>query len=123
MMKRPDPEIHVQCVAEEVVEAQSPSEEDNMTIKRLRKQLKEAQVVIVQLREENKQMKRKIAEHLDLCEGALENNKRMVKRSLPLHRQVKNLYRQNKTLQEKDRLRKEQTAKKNLDLLAQVAVE
>jgi hypothetical protein len=37
-------------------------------------------------------MKKRIAEHLDLCEEALENGKRMVKRSLPLHKQVKNLY-------------------------------
>jgi hypothetical protein len=55
------PEIHVQCVVEEVVEAQSPLEEYNMTIKRLRKKLKEAEVVIIQLREENRQMKRRIA--------------------------------------------------------------
>jgi len=68
-------------------------------------------------------MKRKIAEHLDLCEGALEKNKRMVKRSMPLQKQVKKLYRHKKTLQENDKLRKEQTVKKNLDLLAQVEVE
>jgi hypothetical protein len=94
-----------------------------MQIKMLRKQLKEAQDVIVQRREENRQIKIKIEEDLDLCEGALENNKRMVKRSLPLQKLVKNLYIQNKTLHAKDRLRKEQTEKKNMDLLAQVAVE
>jgi hypothetical protein len=65
-----------------------------MTVKRLKRQLKEAQAVIVQLREENKKMKRKIAEHLDLCEEALENRKRMVKRSLPLHKQMKNMYKE-----------------------------
>jgi hypothetical protein len=69
------------------------------------------------------QMKRKIAKHLDLCEEALENNKRMVKRSLPIHKQMKNMYRHNRTLKEKDRLRKEQIAKRNLDFLAQVVVE
>jgi hypothetical protein len=79
--------------------------------------------MIVQLREENIQMKIKITEHLDLCEEALENNKRMVNRSLPLHKQVKILYRQNRTLKAKDRLRKEQIAKKNLDFLAQVVME
>jgi hypothetical protein len=81
--------------------------------------LKESQAEIIQLREEKRQMKRKIGEHLDLCEGSLENNKR----SLPLHKQMKNLYRQNRTLKAKDRLRKEQIAKRNMDLLAQVAVE
>jgi hypothetical protein len=54
-------EILSHCVAKKVVETQSPSEENNMTINRLIKQLKEAQGVIVQLREENRKMKRKIA--------------------------------------------------------------
>jgi hypothetical protein len=94
-----------------------------MIVKRLKRQLKEAQAEILQLREENMKMKRKIAKHLDLCEEALENNKRMVKRSLPLHKQMKNLYRQNRTLKAKDRPRKEQIAKRKLDLLAQVVVE
>jgi hypothetical protein len=85
--------------------------------------LKEAQAEIVKLREENRQMKEKIAEHLDLCEEALENRKIMVKRYLPLHKQMKNIYKKNRTLKTKDRLRKEQMEKRNLDLLAQVAVE
>jgi hypothetical protein len=85
--------------------------------------LKEAQDVIVQLREENRKMKRKIAEHLDLCEEALEKNKRMLKRYMALHKHVKSLYIHNRTLKEKERQRKEQIAKRNLDLLAQVAVE
>jgi hypothetical protein len=63
-----------------------------MTIKILWK-LKEAQDEIVQLMEEKKQMKRKIKKHLDMCEEALENNKKMVKRYLPLHKQMKNMYR------------------------------
>jgi hypothetical protein len=84
----------------------------------------------VQLREENRQMKTRIEEHLDSCEEALGNNKSMVKRSLPLHRQVKNLYQQNKVLQAENRILKEELhqlkeedAKRNLDVLAQVAVE
>jgi hypothetical protein len=47
----------------------------------------------------------------------------MVERSLSLHKQVQNLYIQNRSLHAKDRLRKKQIAKKNLDLLAQVAME
>jgi hypothetical protein len=39
--------------------------------------------VIAQLQEENRQMKKGIEEHLDSCEEALENNKNMVKISLP----------------------------------------
>jgi hypothetical protein len=63
-------------------------------------------------------MKRNIAKQLDLCEEALENKKKMVKRSLPIHKQMKNLYRHNRTLKVKDKLRKEQIAKRKLDLLA-----
>jgi hypothetical protein len=44
-----------------------------MTSKRLKKQLKESHAEIVKLREENRKMKEKIEEHLDLCEEALEN--------------------------------------------------
>jgi len=54
--------------------------------------VKEAQAEIVKLKEENMHMKRRIVEHSDLCEEALENGKRMVKRSLPLHNKLKNLY-------------------------------
>jgi hypothetical protein len=68
-------------------------------------------------------MKERIEEHLDLCQEALENRKIMVKRSLPLHKQMKNLYKKNRALKTKDRLIKEQMAKRNLDLLAQVAME
>jgi hypothetical protein len=68
-------------------------------------------------------MKIKIEKNLDLCKGALESNKRMDERSLPLHRQVKNLYRQNRALHGNDRLKKEENAKNDLDLLAQVALD
>jgi len=51
-----------------VVEVQSPLEKEDMTTKILKKQLKEAHDEIVKLREENKHMKKRIAEHLDLCE-------------------------------------------------------
>jgi len=54
----------------------------------------------------------------------------MAKMSLPLHRKVKNFYQQNRVLQEeirklKSKLHqsKEEAAKRNLDVLAQVAVE
>ena len=47
------PKKHVQCVTEEVVDVQSPSKKEDMTVKRLKRQLKESQAEIVQLREEN----------------------------------------------------------------------
>jgi hypothetical protein len=65
-----------------------------MRVKRLKKQLKEAHVLIVLLREENRQMKGIITEHLNVCEETIQKSKNMVRRSLPLHRQVKNVYKQ-----------------------------
>jgi len=41
------PKMHVQCVVEEVVEVQFPSEKKYMAVKRLKRQLKEAQDEIV----------------------------------------------------------------------------
>jgi hypothetical protein len=46
-------------------------------------------------------MKRRIEKHLDMCEEALENRKIMVKRSLPLHKQVKKIYKKNRVLKTK----------------------
>jgi hypothetical protein len=63
--------------------------------------------MIVQLRDENIQMERKIKKHLESCKGSLENNKKMVKRSFPLHGQVKNLYILNRELQKNNRSKKE----------------
>jgi hypothetical protein len=75
------------------------------------------------MREKNRKMKERIEEHLDLCQEALDNRKIMVKMSLPLRKKMKNLYKKNRALKTKDRLIKEQMAKRNLDLLAQVAME
>jgi hypothetical protein len=47
----------------------------------------------------------------------------MVKISLTLHKKMKNIYNQNMTLKKKDILRKEQMERRNMDLLAQVAME
>jgi hypothetical protein len=93
-----------------------------MKKKILKNQLKEAQAEIVKLREENKHMKTWKAKHLDLCEEALENGKIMVNESLPLHKQGKNLYNQNKVLRTKDKMTKEQMEKRNLNLLDQATM-
>jgi hypothetical protein len=54
------------------------------------KQLREAQNVIIQLREENRQIKLKFEQHLDDCEPTIDNAREMVRRTLPLHKQLKN---------------------------------
>jgi hypothetical protein len=73
-------------------------DEGQHTFKILRKQLREAQDMIIQQREENRREKMKCIELLDDCEPAIDNTIFMVKRNLPLHKQLKNIYQQNMTL-------------------------
>jgi hypothetical protein len=58
-------------------------DEGQHTFKRLRKQLREAQDMIIQQREENRKTKMKCKELLDDCEPAIDNAIFMVKRNLP----------------------------------------
>jgi hypothetical protein len=50
------------------------------------KQPREAQNVIIQLREENWQIKLKLNQHLDDCEPIIDNSRAMIRRTLPLHK-------------------------------------
>ena len=76
----------------EIIELNSPSKERNPTFKRLRKKIKETKDENKKLKKENLQARIKLKENIDLCEEAIAKEKQMVKRSLPLHRQVKNVY-------------------------------
>jgi hypothetical protein len=73
------------------------------TFNRLRKQLREAQDMIIQQREENKKTKLKCKELLNECEPAMDHAIFMVKRNLPLHKQLKNIYKQHLTLRKENR--------------------
>jgi hypothetical protein len=110
----------------EIIEIKSPSEESNPTFKRLRKQLKEARVENEKLKKENLQARIQLKENIGMCEESIAKEKHMVRRTLPLHRQVKNVYMKNRFFQDEIiRLKKElqqskeHIAKRNLDLLAQ----
>lgn len=59
--------------------------------KDLKSQLKKAQETIAKLLEENRKMRVSISDHMDLYQDALFKPKIMVKKTLPLHRQAKNL--------------------------------
>jgi hypothetical protein len=84
--------------------------------------------MIIQQREENRREKMTCKELLDDCEPAIENAIFMVKRNLPLHKQLKNIYRKNITLRKENRALKQnlqqlETDKKGkgkLDLLVEV---
>lgn len=96
--------------------------------KELQAQLKFAQKMIKQLREENKVLKDDLEVQIPMFEESVMEVMRMVKWSLPLHRQVKNLHRKNRTIQAENRALKEelQLVKSNISkrivaLLAKVA--
>jgi hypothetical protein len=122
-------EPHVGHRVASVVEVHSSLEESDLRVKRLKNQLREAQDLIVHLREENKEMKVKMVAHLDDCEKVIDNGRYMVKRSLHLHKQLKNVYKQKMVLQKENKVLKrklhrleEEVAQRNLDMLAQVVV-
>jgi hypothetical protein len=70
----------------------------------------------------------KLKEMLDMYEETIDKARFMAKRFFPLHRKLKNVYRQNRTHQAEIRKLKaelqpfrEEVAKRNLDMLAKVA--
>jgi cell division protein FtsB len=80
------------------------------------------------LKKENLHARIQLKKTIDMGEETVTKEKHWVKRSLPLHRQMKNVYRQNRAYQDENKKLKEEVqqlkehiAKKNLDMLAQVA--
>jgi hypothetical protein len=99
------------------------------TFNRLRKQLREEQDMIIQQREENKKTNLKCKELHNECEPAMDYAIFMVKRNLPLHRQIKNIYKQHLTFRKENKALKKtlqqlETKKKGkgkLELLAEAS--
>jgi hypothetical protein len=83
--------------------------------------------MIIQLREENRRTKMQCIELLDDCEPAIDNAIFMVRRNLPLHKQLKNIYQQNMTLRKENKtlkqslqqLETDKRGKGKLDFLAE----
>jgi hypothetical protein len=59
--------------------------------------------VIVQLREGDMKFNMKFAEHLRDLGPAIDNTTSMVRRTLPLHRQLKSFYQQNRILRKENK--------------------
>jgi hypothetical protein len=59
--------------------------------------------VIIQLREGDRKFKMKFAEHLRDREPAIDKPTSMVRRTLPLHRQLKSFYQQNLILRKENK--------------------
>jgi hypothetical protein len=109
----------------EIIEIKSPSDERDPTFKRLRKQLKEARDENEQLKKENLHAKIQLKRAIDMGEETIKKEKHWVKRSISLHRKMKNVYRlnrahqaENRKLKEEVQQLKEQNEKQNLDMLA-----
>jgi len=80
----------------------------SMSLAKMRAQLKESQETIAQLREENQKCKEGTKEIIDLHEDTLFKTRKMLRRRLPLHYQVRNMYKQNRVLQAQNRSLKEE---------------
>jgi hypothetical protein len=110
----------------EVIDITTPPK--NTTFKRLIRQLREARAEIVKLKREELDGRKKLNDLMNMYCGTLVKAKFIAKRFRPLHMKLKNLYRHNITYQGQIRglkmeLRpfKEDLAKRNLNVLAQVA--
>jgi hypothetical protein len=111
----------------EVIDITTPPE--NTTFKRLIRQLREAKDEIHKLKREELVERKKLSDLMDMYYGTLVKSKFISKRFRPLHRQLKNLNRQNITYQIQIRVLnmelhpfREELSKRNLDALDQVAI-
>jgi hypothetical protein len=112
----------------EVIDINTPPHESNPTFKRLRRQLKDAKTEIDKLKKEDLESRIKLKDMLDLYEETIDKARFMAKRSFPLHRKLKNVYKQKRACQAEIRKLKaelqpfkEKVEKRNLDMLAKVA--
>jgi len=74
------------------------SGKQSMSLAKMKAQLKESQEIIAQLREENQKCREGTKEVIDLHKDTLIKTRKMLRRRLPLHYQVRNMYKQNRTL-------------------------
>jgi len=77
----------------EFIDINTPHHESNPTSKRLRRHLKDAKTKIDRLKKKDLDSKIKLKEMLDLYEETIDKEKFMAKMLLPLHIQLKNVYR------------------------------
>jgi hypothetical protein len=112
----------------EIIDITTPQKESNHTFKRLKRQLKEARVEVDEMKKGELVAKKKLNGLMDMYHETIDKARFIAKRFRPLHRQLKNLYRQNKAYQAQIRKLKmelqpfkEELAKRNMDMLAKFA--
>jgi len=76
----------------EIIDINTAPHESNPNFKRLRRQLKDARDENEKLKKENLEARIKMKDMIELYEETLDKERYMSKRSLPLHRQLKNVY-------------------------------
>jgi hypothetical protein len=110
-----------------VININSPP--SNHTFKRLIRQLREARKEVSHLKEESL-FEIKMKELMDMYNNTLDLTRFAASRALPLHKQLKNLYRKKRGFQSQNRKFKEELqhfkdelAQRNLNVLVEVAIE
>ena len=79
----------------EIVDITTPQEESNPIFKRLKRQLKEARDEVDKMRKEYLSVRNKFKEVLDIHHKSIDKENFLAKRLFPLHKQPRNIYRQN----------------------------
>jgi hypothetical protein len=79
----------------EIVDITTPQEESNPTSKRLKIQLKEAMVEVDKLKSEDYGYRNNLKGIMGMYHETIDKARFLAKSFFPLHRQLKNLYRQN----------------------------
>ena len=83
----------------EIIDIITPPHESNPTFKRLERQLKDARAENYKLKKENLEARIKSKEMLDLYEKTIDKERCFAKRSIPIHRQLKNVYKHKRACQ------------------------
>ena len=117
-------------------ERELPHEKDLVKLRELKRLLKQARIEVVTVRQQNKYLCESWDEYLKICAPTMQSARKMLRRSKPLHKQVLNLYKQNlslkahkralleeiETLTKELEMVKSKLSKRNLKLLAEVAL-
>ena len=118
-----------------VQERELPHEKDLVKLRELERLLEQARIELVTVRQQNRYLSESWAEHLHICAPTMQSERKMLRRSKPLHKQILNLYKQNlslkahrRALQEENEtltreleMAKSKLSKRNLNLLAEAA--
>jgi hypothetical protein len=112
----------------EIININTPP--SNHTFKRLIRQLREARKEVARLKSEGLSERIKMKELMDNYNNTLDLEIFAARRALPLHKQLKNLYRKNKDFQSQNRKLKaelqhfkDEVAQRNLNVLVEAAIE